>query len=115
MTGWSKLMMRMPLLTRAELARWLNVSVRHTYKLEARGLRRANLEGPVRFDRTVVAVFLAGLVVLGGQQRWWLEPLLLGITALIIDGLTGQAMPSTVAVGLAPTRDGFTAGLHVSF
>ncbi len=41
--------------------------------------------------------------------------LLLGITALVIDGLTGQAMPSAVAVGLAPTRDGFTAGLHVSF
>jgi len=29
----------------------------------------------------MVAVFLAGLVVLGGQQRWWLEPLLQGMDA----------------------------------
>ena len=28
----------------------------------------------------MVAFFLAGLVVLGGQQRWWLEPLLHGMT-----------------------------------
>jgi Na+/H+ antiporter NhaD/arsenite permease-like protein len=27
----------------------------------------------------MVAFFLAGLVVLGGQQRWWLEPLLKGM------------------------------------
>lgn len=29
----------------------------------------------------LVAFFLAGLVVLGGQQQWWLEPLLLGMDA----------------------------------
>ena len=29
----------------------------------------------------LVAFFLAGLVVLGGQQRWWLEPLLAGMDA----------------------------------
>ena len=29
----------------------------------------------------LVAFFLAGLVVLGGQQRWWLEPLLRGMNA----------------------------------
>ncbi|MBI5258397.1 MAG: putative Na+/H+ antiporter [Burkholderiales bacterium] len=29
----------------------------------------------------LVAFFLAGLVVLGGQQQWWLEPLLLGMSA----------------------------------
>lgn len=29
----------------------------------------------------LVAFFLAGLVVLGGQQRWWLEPLLRGMSA----------------------------------
>jgi Putative Na+/H+ antiporter len=29
----------------------------------------------------LVAFFLAGLVVLGGQQRWWLEPLLLSMDA----------------------------------
>jgi hypothetical protein len=29
----------------------------------------------------LVAFFLAGLVVLGGQQQWWLEPMLLGMDA----------------------------------
>ena len=29
----------------------------------------------------LVAFFLAGLVVLGGQQQWWLEPLLRGMNA----------------------------------
>jgi len=29
----------------------------------------------------LVAFFLAGLVVLGGQQQWWLEPLLLSMNA----------------------------------
>ena len=29
----------------------------------------------------MVAFFLAGLVVLGGQQQWWLEPLLLSMDA----------------------------------
>ena len=29
----------------------------------------------------LVAFFLAGLVVLGGQQQWWLEPLLTGMNA----------------------------------
>jgi Na+/H+ antiporter NhaD/arsenite permease-like protein len=29
----------------------------------------------------LVAFFLAGLVVLGGQQQWWLEPLLRGMDA----------------------------------
>ena len=29
----------------------------------------------------LVAFFLAGLVVLGAQQRWWLEPLLRGMDA----------------------------------
>jgi uncharacterized membrane protein len=32
-------------------------------------------------EALLVAVFLAGLVVLGGQQRWWLEPLLKGMDA----------------------------------
>jgi Na+/H+ antiporter NhaD/arsenite permease-like protein len=27
----------------------------------------------------LVAFFLAGLVVLGGQQQWWLQPLLMGM------------------------------------
>jgi Na+/H+ antiporter NhaD/arsenite permease-like protein len=29
----------------------------------------------------LVAFFLAGLVVLGGQQQWWLQPLLLGLSS----------------------------------
>ena len=29
----------------------------------------------------LVAFFLAGLVVLGGQQQWWLEPLLLSMSS----------------------------------
>ena len=32
----------------------------------------------------LVAFFLAGLVVLGGQQQWWLEPLLLGMDATTV-------------------------------
>jgi Na+/H+ antiporter NhaD/arsenite permease-like protein len=29
----------------------------------------------------MVAFFLAGLVVLGGQQQWWLQPVLLGMSS----------------------------------
>jgi Na+/H+ antiporter NhaD/arsenite permease-like protein len=29
----------------------------------------------------LVAFFLAGLVVLGGQQQWWLQPLLMGMSS----------------------------------
>jgi hypothetical protein len=32
----------------------------------------------------MVAFFLAGLVVLGGQQRWWLEPLLTGMDSATV-------------------------------
>ena len=32
-------------------------------------------------EALLVAFFLAGLVVLGGQQAWWLQPLLLGLSA----------------------------------
>jgi hypothetical protein len=32
----------------------------------------------------LVAFFLAGLVVLGGQQQWWLEPLLRGMDATTV-------------------------------
>ncbi len=32
-------------------------------------------------EALLVAFFLGGLVVLGGQQTWWLEPLLLGLDA----------------------------------
>jgi hypothetical protein len=37
----------------------------------------------------LVAFFLAGLVVLGGQQQWWLEPMLLGMdTSTVYAGAT---------------------------
>ena len=32
-------------------------------------------------EAMLVAFFLAGLVVLGGQQSWWLQPLLMGLSA----------------------------------
>lgn len=32
----------------------------------------------------LVAFFLAGLVVLGGQQQWWLEPLLIGMDSTTV-------------------------------
>jgi hypothetical protein len=32
-------------------------------------------------EALLVAFFLAGLVVLGGQQSWWLQPLLIGLSA----------------------------------
>ena len=32
----------------------------------------------------LVAFFLAGLVVLGGQQQWWLQPLLMGMDATTV-------------------------------
>ena len=35
-------------------------------------------------EALLVAFFLAGLVVLGGQQRWWLEPALLGMDATTV-------------------------------
>lgn len=50
---------QVPLLTRAQLARWLNVSVRHTYKVEADGCPRIQLGRSVRFEPTAVATFLA--------------------------------------------------------
>ncbi|MBX9772783.1 MAG: putative Na+/H+ antiporter [Xanthobacteraceae bacterium] len=35
-------------------------------------------------EATMVAFFLAGLVVLGGQQRWWLQPLLADMNQSVI-------------------------------
>ncbi len=32
-------------------------------------------------EALLVAIFLSGLVVLGGQQQWWLQPLLLGMSS----------------------------------
>jgi hypothetical protein len=35
-------------------------------------------------EALLVAFFLAGLVVLGGQQQWWLQPVLLGMDATAV-------------------------------
>lgn len=35
-------------------------------------------------EALLVAFFLAGLVVLGGQQRWWLQPLLMGMDEMAV-------------------------------
>ena len=49
-------------------------------------------------ESLLVAFFLAGLVVLGGQQKWWLQPLLLNLTpdrvyygATILTAITDNA------------------------
>jgi len=36
---------------------------------------------PILREGLMVAFFLAGLVVLGGQQQWWLEPVLLSMSS----------------------------------
>ena len=38
----------------------------------------------IRREGLMVAFFLAGLVVLGGQQQWWLEPMLRGMDATTV-------------------------------
>jgi hypothetical protein len=49
----------------------------------------------------LVAFFLAGLVVLGGQQSWWLEPLLRGMDA--DTAYFGAAALTAVTDNAAPT------------
>jgi hypothetical protein len=46
-------------MTREQLAHWLNISVRHTYSLEADGCPRTILGGAVRFDALAVERYLA--------------------------------------------------------
>ncbi len=41
----------------------------------------AHQERLILREALLVAFFLAGLVVLGGQQSWWLQPLLLGLSS----------------------------------
>ena len=59
---------------------------RHETGLHAESLRFVHayrrFQGPLMLrEGLLVAVVLAGLVVLGGQQRWGLEPLLSGMDA----------------------------------
>jgi predicted cation transporter len=59
----------------------------------------------------LVAFFLAGLVVLGGQQQWWLEPLLRGMSdTTVYYGATAlTAVTDNAALTyLASTVDGLS-------
>jgi hypothetical protein len=59
----------------------------------------------------LVAFFLAGLVVLGGQQQWWLEPLLRGMSdTMVYYGATAlTAVTDNAALTyLASTVDGLS-------
>jgi predicted cation transporter len=59
----------------------------------------------------LVAFFLAGLVVLGGQQQWWLEPLLRGMsdTAVYYGATALTAVTDNAALTyLASTVDGLS-------
>lgn len=68
-----------------------------------------------RFGHSRVALFLAGLVVLGGQQQWWLEPLLRGmdVTKLYFGATTLTAVASTAGAtpaGRANPQDTYFGG-----
>jgi hypothetical protein len=52
-------------------------------------------------EATMVAFFLAGLVVLGGQQRWWLQPLLADMNQSLI--FTGSTLLTAVVDNAALT------------
>jgi len=58
-------------------------------------------QGPLLVkEALLVAFFLAGLVVLGGQQRWWLQPILSGLEpmALFFGALTLTAIADNAAL-----------------
>ena len=62
----------------------------------------------------MVAFFLAGLVVLGGQQQWWLRPLLVSMTesevffgAVILTAITDNAALTYLASLVDGLSDGF--------
>ncbi|HET7729282.1 MAG TPA: putative Na+/H+ antiporter, partial [Usitatibacter sp.] len=66
----------------------------------------------------LVAFFLAGLVVLGGQQRWWLEPLLSGMEptavfygAAALTAITDNAALTYLGSLLEGTSDEFRYAL----
>ncbi len=66
----------------------------------------------------LVAFFLAGLVVLGGQQRWWLQPVLMGMTsdqvffgAAILTAFTDNAALTYLGSLVEGLSDGFKYAL----
>jgi len=66
----------------------------------------------------LVAFFLAGLVVLGGQQQWWLQPILLGmgpdavfVGATILTAFTDNAALTYLGSLVEGLSDGFKYAL----
>jgi hypothetical protein len=57
-------------------------------------------------EALLVAFFLAGLVVLGGQQSWWLQPLLMGLSADAV--FYGATVLTAIIVAGAVTGGGLT-------
>jgi predicted cation transporter len=65
-------------------------------------------------EALLVAFFLAGLVVLGGQQRWWLQPLLMGMDETAI--YFGSALLTAITDNAALTYLGsLVEGLSPAF
>lgn len=65
-------------------------------------------------EALLVAFFLAGLVVLGGQQSWWLQPLLMGLSAdavfygaTVLTAITDNAALTYLASLVPGTSDDF--------
>jgi predicted cation transporter len=52
-------------------------------------------------EALLVAFFLAGLVVLGGQQQWWLQPLVAGLSPAQL--FTGATLLTAIADNAALT------------
>jgi Na+/H+ antiporter NhaD/arsenite permease-like protein len=68
-------------------------------------------------EALLVAFFLAGLVVLGGMQRWWLQPLLLGMDAdsVFVGATLLTAITDNAALTyLATLVDGLSAEFKVA-
>jgi len=69
-------------------------------------------------EALLVAFFLAGLVVLGGQQAWWLEPLLMGMSedavfygATVLTAMTDNAALTYLASLVPGLSDEFKVAI----
>jgi hypothetical protein len=75
-------------------------------------------DGLILREGLLVAFFLAGLVVLGGQQQWWLQPLLMGMSsdavffgAIILTAFTDNAALTYLGSLVEGLSDGFKYAL----
>lgn len=66
----------------------------------------------------LVALFLAGLVVLGGQQQWWLQPVLMGMSsdavfwgAMVLTAFTDNAALTYLGSLVPGLSEGFKVAL----